>query len=278
MSPDLRRVDLHAHTSCSDGLLSPEELVRAAARLGLAALAVTDHDSVEGLAEAEAAAVDAGVELIRGVEISCEEEGFEIHILGYLLDDPESVRLPLQDLREHREERMRAMIEKTAALGFDVRYDEVAALADGGSIGRPHLARVLERKGYVRSIEEAFLRYLGDDGAANVPKKRLRVVEAVQCIRASGGIPVVAHPGVNRLDPILPSLFGQGVEGIEVYSSAHTAEDTARYRSLALAHGLCITGGSDFHGPESEGRILGEPRVPYETVTGLKARRAGKGS
>jgi len=271
-----RIVDLHTHTTASDGLVSPEALVARAREKGLAAVAVTDHDTVAALRAASEAGRAQGVEVLWGVEISCVHSGREVHVLGYLLERPTVVDEAVRRLQTGREERMRAMIERANDLGLSVTYAEVAALAGGESLGRPHLARALARLGYVRSEEEAFGRYLADDRPLNVPKTRLSIDEAVKTVRRAGGLPVLAHPGLHKLDDMLDELVDAGIAGLEAYYPMHTSAQTERYLAYARKRNLAVTGGSDFHGDGLPDRELGGVRVPYACVEALRDRRAGK--
>ncbi len=265
------RCDLHTHTKASDGFLAAPELLAEARGAGLAAVAITDHDTVSGLSAALAAAADAGVEVVPGVELSCALGRAEVHILGYYPGDPDAIEAACAAVREHRHVRMREMVEKAMGLGLGVSYEEVAALAEGESVGRPHLARLLVDKGIVPSMQTAFDRYLSDGGAAYVPKKRLTAAEGIGLIRDAGGVPVLAHPGVNGVDKHLEAILDLGIRGIEATYSMHTEGQRARFLAFAQRHDLVVTGGSDYHGDPSHGRTLGEPSVPMERLDALKA-------
>jgi hypothetical protein len=273
------RVDLHTHTTASDGTLDAHELVELAARHGVRVLAITDHDSTEALAAAGAAAERLGVILVPGIEINCEAEGAEIHVLGYFVDVQASW---FQDfLRQQRAER-RARVLRIAArlaeLGLPVDPAEVLALAGDGAAGRPHVAQVMVRRGYVATVREAFDRYLRAGGPAWVPRDRLSPAEAVAVIRRAGGVAVMAHPGLAQRDELIAGLVGAGLEGLEVYYPEHSPSQTEHYLELCRQWALLATGGSDFHGP---GRGVhatpGTPQVPWEAWDALRrrARRAG---
>jgi len=270
-------VDLHAHTTASDGTLSPRELVSAAARRGVRVLAVTDHDSTDGLRDAfDEAAKHPPLTIVPGLEINCDAPGAagaEVHVLGYYVDHEAGW---FQDfLREQRVERV-ARVHRIAArlaeLGMPIDPAEVFAIVKEGSAGRPHVAQVMVQRGYVRSVREAFDRYLHANGPANVPRKRLTPAEAVRIIRRAHGVPVFAHPGLADRDALIPELVEAGLMGIEAIYAEHSAAQTAHYKDLCRAHGLVATGGSDYHG-ERSGRtnLLGHPPVPMSVWEELKA-------
>lgn len=271
------RVDLHTHTTASDGTLAPAALVRLAVEHGVRVLAITDHDSTDGLAGAAAeAARHPGLTLVPGIEINCDVEGAEIHVLGYLLDhDAPWFEAFLREQRTERVARVQTIADRLADLGMPITADEVFAVAREGSPGRPHVAQVMVARGYVRSVREAFERYLRTGGAANVPRRRLTPVEAVQVIRRARGVPVLAHPGLADRDDLIPALVEAGLLGIEAYYAEHGHAQTTAYLALCERHGLVATGGSDYHGPGS-GRANppGTPAVPLAAWEGLRARAA----
>jgi predicted metal-dependent phosphoesterase TrpH len=245
--------------------------VEEALHRGLTGIAVTDHDTTAGLPAAQAAGAVRGLEILGGVELSCEREGREVHILGYGMRAPEEIERVCGAIRRHRETRMEQMVEKAVAEGLAVTYEEVSALAGEGAVGRPHLARLLVEKGYVKSIGEAFERYLGDEGRVHVPKQRLTSADAIALIRRTGGIPVVAHPGLHGVEDFLAELVEEGARGIEVHYPKHKSAQTARLRSFAEARGLLMTGGSDYHGDAGHDRRLGRPAVAYGVLEALRA-------
>jgi len=269
-------VDLHSHTTASDGTLAPHELVAEAARRGVRVLAVTDHDSTEGLAEAMAeAARHPPLTIVPGIEINCDVEGAEIHILGYCMD----YEAPwFQDFcrhqREERRERVRRMAARLAELGMPVDPDEIFALVREGSAGRPHVARAMVRRGYVKSVREAFDKYLAAGKPAHVPRVKLTPAEAVRLIRRAGGVPVLAHPGLADRDELIPELVAAGLMGIESYYPEHSAGQTAGYVQMCKERGLVATGGSDFHGPTLRAASLGAPAVPMAAWEALQAKAA----
>ena len=267
-------VDLHSHTTASDGTLTPRELVREAARRGLRVLAVTDHDSTEGLAEAlDEAARCPRLEIVPGIEINCDVDGGEIHILGYSMDyDIPWFQAFCREQREERRARVHRMAERLAALGIPIDPAEVFALVREGSAGRPHVAQVMVRRGYVKSVREAFDRYLGAGKPGHVPRKKLSPEDAVRLLRRAGGVPVLAHPGLAARDEIIPALVEAGLMGIECYYNEHSAAQTGGYLQMCRDRGLVATGGSDFHGPTVRAARLGTPRVPLAAWEALKAK------
>ncbi|MEW6735297.1 MAG: PHP domain-containing protein [Acidobacteriota bacterium] len=278
-------IDLHTHTTASDGSLTPRELVMRAARQGVRALAVTDHDTLDGLAEAMAAGREFGVEIVPGLEISAEFSTGTMHILGYYIAlDAPVLSSQLAQLRDARNQRNPRIVAKLQALGFDITLDEVEAKAGGVVIGRPHFARVMVEKGYVATAQEAFDRFLAKGAAAYVDKARLEPSAAIEAIRGAGGVAVLAHPYQLRtrdeaeLNKIVASLKEAGLDGMEVIYSRHSATQIEQYQRLASHYELLITGGSDFHGitkPDIEvGVGLGELNIPAELLDGVKTRAA----
>lgn len=258
-----RRIDLHSHTVVSDGTLTPTQLVELAARKGLAALAITDHDHLGAIDEARLAGARLGVEIVPGVELSVAHAAGDVHMLGYLLD-PEEPRLAtrLGAFREVREQRGRLMVEKLQALGVDITHEDVrrAAGPDAGSIGRPHIARALMEKRIVSSVQEAFDRWIGDGSPAYVEKANLGAGEAIGLIHGAGGVAVLAHPGLlsdKARYRIVRELAALGLDGVEVEHSRHSSEERHRLRELAAELGLVETGGSDFHGENKPNVDLG---------------------
>jgi len=261
-------IDLHAHTTASDGSFSPTELIDEAAAIGLAAIAVTDHDTIGGLAEAKIAATAAGVELVPGVELSVEDDGGRFHLLGYLFDpDNDKFASTLTSIRASRAKRNEQMAVKMAELGLPVTMDDVRAQAGdkGEVIARPHFAKALLKAGVVNSVQDAFDRFLATGKPLYLPKEVLTPTDAVALIHDAGGVAVMAHPG---LVPLSDSAFvdrlawlvdNTGMDGIEAYYSQHTPAQTERFLELAGRHNLVVTGGSDFHG-------TAKPHVPLGIV------------
>jgi 3',5'-nucleoside bisphosphate phosphatase len=272
------RVDLHTHTTASDGTLSPRELVQAAVRHGVAVLAITDHDSTEGLADAMAeAARHPPLVIVPGLEINCDVEGAEIHVLGYFVEyEAPWFQEFLLEQRAERVARVHRIAARLAELGLPIDPAEVFAIVGQGSPGRPHIAQVMVKRGYVKSVREAFDRYLKSNGLANVPRRRLAPVEAVRVIRRAGGVPVLAHPGLADRDELIPELVAGGLMGIEAYYAEHSAARTTDYLELCRRHDLIATGGSDYHGPQSgRSNPPGTPAVPWSAWEALR-RRAGR--
>lgn len=281
MNSALGFVDLHLHTTASDGAFSPAQIVQMALEAGLRAVAITDHDTMDGVEEAVAAAAGTGLAVIPGVEISSDLPQGEAHILGYYLDaqNPDLVRL-LATLRKARWDRAQRMVEKLGALGMPVSWDRVAAIANGGAVGRPHVARALMEADHVSSVQDAFAFYIGREGPAYVDRYKLTPVEVTQSVVRWGGLPVLAHPSfVTDLPALLPRLASAGLVGLEAYYTGYPPEVTANLLRLARTNGLVGTGGSDFHGRSVvAGAVLGSVGVPYSVVEELQARRAAAGS
>ncbi len=283
----LRLVDLHTHTTASDGQLTPRQLVTAAMEIPLAAIAVTDHDTLSGLDEARAAGAEQGLEIINGLELSAEFPGGTLHILGYAFDARnERLRCRLEDFRNLRNQRNLEIIERLARLGMVLDIEEVNELAGGESVGRPHIARAMINRGMVSSPEVAFNEYLGRGSRAYVERRRCTPEEAVELIRGAGGLAAVAHPRQLRRPPdemreVLQQLKNIGMEGLEVYHSEHSADDVMRYQQLARQLDLVATGGTDFHGHIRQGVRLGlgwgSMRISYDTVVAIRQRIARGG-
>jgi 3',5'-nucleoside bisphosphate phosphatase len=271
------KIDLHSHTLASDGALAPRELVRKAVEHGVGVLAITDHDSTDGLAEAaDEAARHPGFTLVPGLEINCNVEGAEIHILGYLVDHTAAwFQEFLREQRAARTARVYTLAARLAELGMPIDPAEVFALAGEAAPGRPHVAQVMVARGYVQSVREAFDKYLRSDGPANVPRHRLTPTEAIHVIRRAHGVAVLAHPGLANRDAMIPDLVAEGLAGIETYYAEHSAEQVRAYLDLCRRFDLVATGGSDFHGPHT-GRVNppGTPRVPATAWDGVQARAA----
>ncbi|UVI27847.1 PHP domain-containing protein [Paenibacillus spongiae] len=260
----MKLADLHTHTTASDGLQRPSDNVRLAKAAGLAAIAITDHDTVDGIEEAMQAGERLGITVVPGVEISTVAGGNDIHILGYYTDwRNEDWRAKLSGLLTVRDRRNDMILERLRSLGIAISMDEVLEEAhrqgkDSGSIGRPHIAAVLLAKGTVSTMQEAFDRYLASGAQAYANPPRLHPFEAIEWIREAGGTSVIAHPGLYGDDGLVEQLIRHGAEGIEVFHSDHSPEDEERYGRLARKYNLIVTGGSDFHG-ERQGEIFHGP-------------------
>jgi predicted metal-dependent phosphoesterase TrpH len=265
------RVDLHLHSTASDGQFSPSELVAMALERNLLAIAITDHDTTEGVDEALDAARGTELEVIPGVEISCDVPHEEVHLLGYYLDHHHpALEEKLRAIRDARLQRAKGMLAKLAALGFPLPWEMVAELADGGSVGRPHIAQAMIEKGYIASTDEAFALYIGRNGPAYVERYKLSPLEGVSLIKEARGLPVLAHP--LKVTHFLPSLVEQGLVGLEVYYGSYSAEEIRELAHLARKFDLIPTGGSDFHGPGVLDTVeMGGVWVPVESVTRLRA-------
>ncbi len=264
--------DLHIHSNFSDGLLSPEEIVRKARDSGLSAISITDHDIVDGIDSAIAEGEKLGIKVIPGIEFTTDLPDTEIHILGYFIDyKAKWLKELLLKIREDRVNRIYKTADKLKALGIDIAAKDVLALAEKGSVGRPHVARILVEKGAVKSVQEAFNKYLNCGAPAYVPHFRLTPVEAVKTIVKAGGIAVYAHPAVSDKDDMIPELVAAGLGGIEVYYGKHSDAQVKHYRSLAKKYGLLMTGGSDFHGLGTMRDVsLGVARLPDDCISKLE--------
>ncbi len=274
-------VDLHTHSTASDGSDTPADLVRRAAQIGLSAVALTDHDTQEGIAEAREAAAHAGIELIPGVELSLEHRG--MHLLVLFLEPGEG---PLQDrlgeLQAGRKRRNERIVESLRGFDMDITIEEVQAEAGDGSVGRPHIAAVMVRKGYVPDITAAFDRYLKEGGPAYHPRPRLTPAEAIHLARRSGGVPILAHPHTleltdSELDRLLGELAELGLVGVESIYSTYGPDQRTHLTEMARRHGLLASGGSDYHGTYKADIRLGigqgDLHVP-DDVLGVLADRA----
>jgi len=266
------RADLHIHTTASDGSLSPEALVRRAAAIGLDIIAITDHDTIEGIASAiEAAKEFPQLIVIPGVEISAEPQEGEAHILGYFLDYTNKNLIDtLNELRTARIERCKKMVYKLNELGMKIEWDRVEYLGGlgQGSVGRPHIAQALVEAGYVSSLREAFQKYIGRDCPAYVPRKKVTSIEAIHMICNAGGMAVLAHPAdIKDLGAILVPLIEAGLKGLEVYYGGYSEKTISNLVKLAREYGLVISGGSDYHGlDDSVGKDLGSIEVPEQVI------------
>jgi predicted metal-dependent phosphoesterase TrpH len=276
-------VDLHTHTTASDGSFTPTEVVRMAAESGLAAVAITDHDTVAGNAEAVEAGPSCGVEVVPGVEISVNHGGPSYHMLGYFVDyEHEPLLSNLEAIRRFRDERNEKIVARLNELDMPVTLEEIQAEARGESVGRPHVAAVLLRKGYVSNTQEAFDLYLAKGKPAYIDRDRLSAAGGIDLIRGAGGVAVFAHPCIYRWDDpddlrrTVAEFAEMGIVGLEAYYSGHTPEDERRITALADEFGLVVTGGSDFHGaakPEFQlGSGAGNLAVSYEHLQKLKER------
>lgn len=270
--PDSGYIDLHCHTTFSDGSFEPEDVVALAARAGVAVLAITDHDDVRSWERAGAAAQAAGIRLLPGVELSAEFEGREVHVLGYGLDPThEPLGAALEEFHAARRTRAERMVRALQQLGFTITMADVAPAGYTGAIGRPHLARHLVETGQLRSVQAAFDRYLRRGRPAFVPKMVIDPVRACELIRDAGGVPVLAHPVYLNADDRIPALAKCGLGGIEVNHSGQTPSKRAKYAKLADRLGLVKTGGCDFHGAAKPDVHFGDVRTPLAWLPPVEA-------
>lgn len=276
-------IDLHTHTTHSDGSASPEELIARASSKGARSIAITDHDTVDAFAEAQAAADRFAIEFVPGVEISADFSPGTMHILGYCVDDESTVlKEKLATLKNAREKRNPEIARRLEALGFDISYAEVVQAANNYVVGRPHFARLLVERGYVRSIQEAFDRLLKKGAPAYVEKARLTPADSIELIHRAGGVAVLAHPyqlklpSYEAVSELVSELAALGLDGIEANYSRHSPAERSAYSEIAMRHHLLVTGGSDYHGsykPDIDIVTgLGDLEVPYELLEALKAR------
>lgn len=271
----MSKVDLHLHSSVSDGVLSPAEVVTKAAELGLTMISLTDHDNVDGITPALKAAEDyPSLTLIPGLEVSTDTYTGEVHVLGYYIDhsNPELLA-SLKKLRDSRLGRAQKMIAKLSGMGLPVEWERVKELSGNGSVGRPHIARALLEKGYIDTLKEAFSKYIGFGGPAYVPREKMTPAEAIELITRSDGLAVLAHPlGIPNLDTLLKTLVKAGLTGIEVYYKDYPSEDRESLADLAEKHGLIATGGTDYHGLDDSTEVMmGEAGVPPYVADNLLA-------
>lgn len=271
-------IDLHTHSTASDGLYSPTELLQRAHEAGLRILALTDHDSTEGLAEAKEAAERLQMDLIPGIELNSDVGEREIHVLGYFLEyHRPQFQATLKVLRDARVRRGERMVELLNEQGIHISWERVRELAHG-AVGRPHVARALMEAGYVSSIGEAFDKYIGKQCPAYVPRYKLTPEDAVRLINSANGLAAMAHPitlpGLDELREWLPGLHAAGMLGLETYYGPYTDQQVEELHALADEYGLIPTGGTDYHGPGIHPTPLGGRYVPAESVERLRAEAA----
>lgn len=275
MNPTMNLVDLHVHSTASDGLYKPQVLVERAAVMGLKYFALTDHDTVDGIAAARKAAIDfPDLTFIPGVELSTDTEKGETHVLGYFIDENDVAFLTeLEKFRNSRDIRARRMVEKLAELGIVLDWNRVQEIAgEGTSIGRPHIARAMLEKGYIEKFEDAFHNCIESGGPAYVERTKMTPEEAVTLILRSGGVPVLAHPfTTGEPETMIQRLGKAGLAGMEAYYHENTPEQTTEMLDIADRYGLLVTGGSDFHGEGMSGGALGSVEIPEKAAVGLIA-------
>jgi predicted metal-dependent phosphoesterase TrpH len=259
-----RFVDLHTHSTASDGTLPPEQVIEAAARCGLAALALTDHDTIDGVRAARQAADQVGIRVIAGVELSAFDDEREIHVLALHLSNLDALERRWAELRASRHVRAGKIVEKLNQLGVPLTLEEVLQQANGGSVGRPHVARALIARGLVADFRDAFMRYLGNNGSAFVAKDRFTIHDAIAIAHEAGAIAIWAHPSEGGRRERLEPLVAAGLDGIEIRHPSHSSEDMKRLQALTDFFGLVPSGGSDWHGASEGPRRLGMMNVPSE--------------
>jgi len=266
--------DLHLHTNYSDGTYTPEELVEKAVGAKLSCISITDHDTVGAIPEAMAAANASGIEILPGIEISCEYELREVHILGYLIDYKSSELLKrLETLKENRISRIYKITEKLNALGIGLKAEDVFSVANGATVGRLHVARAMVLKGLVKTVSEAFNRYIGDSGPAFSLGFRFTPEEAIKFIHDNAGVAVLAHPYIIKDEELIFKLIGLGLMGLEVYYPEHSQGEINFYLGLAKEYNLLVTGGSDCHGSAKPQVRIGSIKIPYDLVEKMKEAR-----
>jgi len=264
--------DLHLHTHFSDGTYSPEEVAALGQKFGFTALALTDHDTVEGCARMATACAAAGIEFTTGTELTAEQEGNELHILGYFLDTQNSkLLIEIAKFQAVRQDRIREMVARLNQLNVPLQAEAVFALANCRSPGRPHVARALVNARLCGSLDEAFERYLKQNRPAWVPKRKMSALDGIALIHQAGGLAVMAHPGLNRTDEVIPELVEAGLDGIECFHTKHSNATSQHYLKLADKHHLLVTGGSDCHGLSKGRPLIGTVKLPYMHVEKLKA-------
>jgi len=271
-------IDLHLHSTASDGSYPAETVVAMAERNGVRVIALTDHDSLDGIPAAEERAKASGIRVMPGVELSVSEAGIDVHLLAYGFDPQDKgLVAAIRRYRDSRRERARKMLARLKGLGIKIALEEVEEIAHGGALGRPHVAEALMQGGHIETFQEAFQRYLGHHAPAYVPKQTVALEEAVSVVREAGGVTVLAHPGTLNRDHLIAAWAARGLDGIEVWHSKHGASDVARYKEIAKRHGFLMTGGSDFHGERTPDVSIGSVPVPEAALKlmdeTLRARR-----
>jgi len=270
-STDRAWADLHTHTTYSDGLLSPPEVVAQAKAANLRAIAVTDHDEIRGIDAALNAAKDFDIEIVSGVELSVTHKGIDVHILGYFVDHHNSKLVAfVKDFQQERRLRLDRILAKLAAMGKPLSKESVLIKAGTGSVGRPHIADAMVEAGFVENYYDAFSLYLADGRPAYVPKKKLAAAEAIKLLHDVGGLAAIAHPGLDVPDEIILEMVHAGIDAIETVHPRHGDARRQHYTSIAEANGLLTTGGSDFHGGRKINERVGDFRVTYEVVEKMK--------
>ena len=267
----IKCADLHIHTTASDGTFSPRRVVQEAVKREIHAIAITDHDTVQGIPEAIQAGKDMNVEVIPGVELATDERGIEVHILGLFIDwEDKTLQDTLKNLSTQRVIRMKKMIYKLAQFGMNIKFEEVLDLTTGDIMGRLHLAQVMKKKKYVKSIAEAFNKHIGDEKPCYVSRYKLSSDETISLIHRMGGISIIAHPMILHRDDIIIDLIKKGLCGIEAFYHHQSKETAEHYEKLAKNYELLVTGGSDCHGEAKNKILMGSVKIPYKYVERLK--------
>ena len=275
-TPVPRTVDLHMHSTASDGARAPEDVAAAARAAGLSAIALTDHDTVAGVDAARSAGERLDLRVITGVELSADDDGREIHILGLHLERLDLIEVAMREFRATRLDRARRMVGQLNALGVPVTLESVLAQSAGGAVGRPHVARAVVAGGWALDPREVFDRWLGNGKPANVPKQRLDVGDAIRLVHDAGGLAIVAHPGVDCNRTRIERLVALGLDGLEVRHPSHSADEIRRLGALVEHFHLVPSGGSDWHGAPEGPRTIGCMQVPYEVLQRQEDRLAGR--
>lgn len=274
-------IDLHLHSIASDGVLTSEEIIAKAISLKLNAIALTDHDSVEGVEAAVRAGMRKSIEVVPGVELSSGLNSRDIHFLGYFIDHKnKEFKELLTQLRTRRRKRAEEMLDRLRKQNILIPLGDVLSAAKNASVGRAHVAQVMVKKGYIDTIEEAFEKYIGRNRSCYVEKYFLSPREVIAVIKEIGGLAVLAHPGLSQVDDYIPDFISYGIQGIEVIHGEHTIDQSRRYLQFAKAHNLVPTGGSDFHGLEhsKRGREMGSVKVPNEFLDRMKELKSSQSS
>ncbi|MDP8266015.1 MAG: PHP domain-containing protein [Candidatus Aceula meridiana] len=273
----MKFADLHIHTNYSDSTLSPEQIVLKAVDQGLSCIAIADHDTVDGVVPVQKVAAFHDLEVIPAIELSSELNNQDIHVLGYFMDCKNEIfKVKLREIQDVRIKRIEEMIEKLKEFGIDnITIEEVCALNKSDSVGRPHLAMILEEKGWVSSLQQAFNKYLAEGAPAYVKKYKQTPYEAIELIQKAGGVAVLAHPMVTKRDELIPSLVKAGLKGLEVYYPNCPKSVEKYYEGLVKKHDLIATGGSDAHGEGKPNTFIGKAKAPYSAVEQLRQASHG---
>ncbi|MEO6036529.1 MAG: PHP domain-containing protein [Verrucomicrobiota bacterium] len=269
--------DLHLHTQFSDGTYTPEELAAHGKRVGLSAMALTDHDTVEGCPRMAAACLSLGIEFVPGTELTAELDGTEFHLLGFFLDtaNPNLLR-ETGKFQAVRQDRIREMVARLNSRGIPLREETVFEIANCKSPGRPHVGRALVQGKFCASMEEAFERFLKKDRPAWVPKFKISALDAIALIHGASGLAVMAHPGLNRTDSIIPELVKAGMDGIECFHSKHSTKTAGYYLKMAAQYQLLVTGGSDCHGMSKGRPLIGTVKLEEKYFCALKEKAVSR--